>query len=245
MDKGIGFNRTVLRSWLDATAALCAETDDIEELRERLEPVVGQRLTGDEAQRKTIDVLVNIWLKTRETARDLRDHAVEWFHRSPVVEDRLWLHYGLSLLAYPFFRECVATVGRFSRLEGAVTTRMVKDRIAAEMGHLGSLDRSVQRVVASLRDWGVLDETPERYVYEPRRQAFAASSSELEAWLLACALHAHPAEELPFADLLRLNELFPFRFALRVNTLRTDPRFDVQRQGPGWEMVRLTRSGLR
>jgi hypothetical protein len=36
----------------------------------------------------------------------------------------------------------------------------------------------------------------------------------LEAWLLAIALSVHPAEELPFADLLRLPELFPFRFAI-------------------------------
>jgi hypothetical protein len=61
----------------------------------------------------------------------------------------------------------------------------------------------------------------------------------LEAWLLACALHAHPAEELPFADLVRLPELFPFRFTVTVDALRQRPRFDVQRQGPGWEMVRV------
>jgi hypothetical protein len=111
--------------------------------------------------------------------------------------------------------------------------------MVAELGHLGSLDRSVERVVASLRDWDILAETDERYLYEPRRRAFDASSTELEAWLVACALHAHPAEELPFADLLRLPELFPFRFTLTANALRQHPRFDVQRQGPGWEMVRL------
>ncbi len=245
MDKGIGFNRTVFRSWLDATAALCAETDDIGELRARLEPVVGQHLSGDEAKRKTIDILINIWVKTRETVPGLRQEAVDRFHGSPVVGDRLWLHYGLCLVAYSFFRQCATTVGRISKLGGTITTRMVKDRIAGELGHLGSLDRAVERVVASLRDWDVLSETADRFVYEPRRQAFGASSAELEAWLLACALQAHPNEELPFADLLHLPELFPFRFTIRLNGLRTDARFGVQRQGPGWEMVRLVPSGLR
>lgn len=242
MDKGIGFNRTVFRSWLDATAAFCAETDDAEEIRARLEPVVGQHLTGDEAIRKTIDVLLNIWLNTRDTAPGLRREAVDWFQMSPVVGDRIWLHYGLALLAYDFFRQCAATVGRFGRLGGGVTTGRVKDRVAAELGHLGSLDRAVERVVASLRDWDVLVETEERYVYEPQRRAFSASGIELEAWLLACALRAHPAEELPFADLIRLAELFPFRFTITATDLRADGRFDVQRQGPGWEMVGV--SGL-
>jgi hypothetical protein len=130
-------------------------------------------------------------------------------------------------------------VGRFGRIEGEVTTRMVKKRMVAERGHLGSLERSVERVVASLRDWDVLAETEERYVYAPQMRVFPASSAELEAWLLACAIHAHPAEELPFADLLRLPELFPFRFTLTVDVLRLHPRFAVHRQGPGWEMVRV------
>jgi hypothetical protein len=237
MDKGIGFNRNITLPWLDAAAAFCAETDDPAELRARLEPVVGQDLQGVEAGRKTIDILINIWLKSSEVAPELRAGAVAWFQATPVPADRLWLHYGLTLLYYPFFRECTAAIGQFSRLEGTITNKMVKQRLVAEMGHLGSLDRAAQRVVASLRDWGVLTESGQRHAYAPRRQAFCASSADLEAWLLACALHAHPANELPFADLLRLPELFPFRFTLAVDDLRAHPRFAVQRQGAGWDMV--------
>lgn len=63
----------------------------------------------------------------------------------------------------------------------------------------------------------------------------------LEEWLLAVALTAHPADELPFADLVRLPELFPFRFGLNVDQLRRSPRFDVYRQGSGWDAVALRR----
>ena len=60
---------------------------------------------------------------------------------------------------------------------------------------------------------------------------------------MACTLCAHPAQELPFADLLRLPELCPFRFVLTVDQLRADPRFVVQRQGAGWEAVRMASRG--
>ena len=104
---------------------------------------------------------------------------------------------------------------------------------------LGSLEKAVERIMFSLRDWNILNETDQRYTYAPQRQVFSASNHDLEAWLLACALHAHPAEELPFADLLHLPELFSFRFTLSVDHLRAQPRFAVQRQGAGWDMVRL------
>lgn len=239
IDKDIGFSRTIQRTWLDAAAAFCAELNDPAEIRARLEPVVGEHLRGVEARRKTIDVLLAIWLKSRETSPTLYDWAVDWFRQAQVPADRLWLHYGLSLLTYSFFRECAIAIGQFSRYEDAVTNKMLKQRLISERGHLGALDRSAERIVASLRDWGVLHDSAQRYAYAPARQAFVASSIDLEAWLLACALLAHPAEELPFADLLRLPELFPFRFTLGVDDLRRHPWFGVQRQGIGWEMVRV------
>ena len=239
MDKGIGFNRNIYLPWLDAAAAFSAETDDPTEMRARLEPAVGQDVKGLEARRKTIDILINIWLKIAHVAPDLRAEAVIWFQTTPVTDDRLWLHYGLTLLYYPFFRECLAAIGQFGRYEDTITNRMVKQRMAAERGHLGSLDRSVERVVASLRNWGVLTESDQRFAYTPQRQALSASSTDLEAWMLACALSAHPAEELPFADLLHLPELFPFCFTVGAGDLRQRPRFSVHRQGGGWDMVRL------
>ena len=245
MNKGIGFNRNIYLPWLDAAAAFCAETDDPAEIRARLEPVVGQDVKGVEARRKTIDILINIWLKSREVAPDLRAEAVTWFQTTPVTDDRLWLHYGLALLYYPFFRECAAIIGQFSRYEGALTNKMIKQRLVAERGHLGSLDRAEQCVVASLRNWGILTETDQRHAYAPQRQALTASSTDLEAWLLACALRAHPAEEFPFADLLHLPELFPFRFTLTVDHLRAHPWFVVQRQGAGWDMVRVVSTRRR
>jgi hypothetical protein len=245
INKGIGFNRTIYLAWLDATAAFCAETDDPAEIRARLEPVVGQHLQGVDARRKTIDVLINIWLRSRDVAPDLRAEAVSWFQTTPVIEDRLWLHYGLTLVYYPFFRECTAVIGQFGRYEATITNRMVKQRLVAERGHLGSLDRAAERVVASLRNWGILTESEQRHAYVPKRQGFSASSTDLEAWLLACALRAHPAEELPFADLLHLPELFPFRFTLAVDHLRAQPWFEVQRQGAGWDMVRVVSASMR
>jgi hypothetical protein len=242
MDKGIGFNRNIDFSWLDTTAAFCAETSDPAELRARLVPVVAQDRKGVDAVRKTVDILINIWLKSGSVAPELRAVAVTYFQAASSPGDRLWLHYGLTLLYYPFFRECVVAIGQFGRQENAITTAMVKQRLVASMGHLGSLNRSVERVIASLRNWEILTHTDQRNAYAPRRQAFMASNVDLEAWLLACALRAHPAEELIFTDLLHLPELFPFRFMVSVDRLRSHPWFAVQRQGTRWDMVRIAQA---
>jgi hypothetical protein len=239
MDKGIGFNRNIYLAWLDAAAAFRAESDDPAEIRARLEPVVEQRIRSAVNRRKAIDILINIWVKSGEIEPALYEDAVARHLEMQNPGDRIWFHYGLTTVYYAFFREVTVAIGQIGRTRERIKPAMVKQRLASARGQLGSLEKAVERIMFSLRDWGILAASEERYAVVPRQRAFAASDPGLEAWLLACALHAHPAEELPFADLLRLPELFPFRFTLGVGYLREHSRFSVQRQGSGWDMVRL------
>ena len=237
-DKAIGFNRHVFLAWLDEAAALCSAGYHPAEIRARLEAILAVDTQGVETRRKAIDILLNTWLRTRDTVPTLWGDAAERFENSPASE-RIWLHYGLTLVAYPFVRDCLRIIGQFDRAGSAFTKIMLRDRLIAQRGQLGSLERSLRYVLASLRQWGVVAETEHKHIYQANSHSFSTGQTGLELWLLACALQAHPAEEIPFADLLRLPELFPFRITVGIDPLRTDARFRVQRQGSGWEMVRL------
>ena len=236
MQKQLGFRRNINLSWLDATAALCSETSDPKQLRARLDPIVAEQVQSYENRQAAITILLNIWLKTGEQLPELRNHAVALFAQSNSATDRVWLHYGLSLLAYPFFRQSMVSIGQLTRYSNGVTPKAIKQRIISEIGQLGGLDKAVDRLLYSLRNWGLLGDTAQRYTYAP--QLTMATHATLECWLLEAALTAHPAQDVPFADLLRLPELFPFRFTVNIDDLRRTERFEVQRQGMGWDMVR-------
>jgi len=239
MDKGVGFIRNIKLDWLDAAAAYAPGVADARELRERLEPVVAADRQGREAVRKSLDILVAIWFKSRELAPDLYAQALAVTQTSQAPADRLWLHYGLTSLTYPFFRNCAGVIGQLARAEETITRRMVVERLTAELGALGSLERATQRVMASMQDWGLLLPTSHRHAYAPLYRALTTESAALEAWLLACVLRAEPDRAFPFADLVRLPALFPFRLTITAGQLRRLPGFDVQRQGVDLDMVRL------
>lgn len=241
MDKGIGFRRNIYLAWLDAAAAFRLETEAPEVLRARLDSVVGERIKSSPNRRMAIDTLLNIWVNSRDASPMLYDEAVERLALAFEPEARLWLHYGLVLLAYPFFREAAAVIGQLGRQGSLVSSGEVKRRLIASRGELGSLDKAAERVVFSLRDWGMLVGASKRYHYAVRERWLETGDVGLQAWLLACALTAHPAEELPYLDLVRLPELFPFRISLGLDALRASRHFAVSRQGGGWEAVRLRR----
>lgn len=238
MDKGIGFSRTILLDWLDATASMCIQSVDPINIRQQLASTISGTVNGVEAQRKTIDVLSAVWVKTEATAPQIRKQALELFPKLSSSDERMWLHYGMTLVYYPFFRKCVAAIGQISRTEEIITRKKIKDRIAGDYGHLGALDRSVERLMASLSDWGVLANTDQEKNYRIVLRSFS-SSENLQTWLLSCALFAHPSDALPFDDLIHLPELYPFKFTVGVDNIRRDPRFEIQRQGGGLIMARL------
>ncbi len=239
MDKGIGFNRNIKLEWLDATAAFCAEIDEGAAVRGRLQPIIHSEISAENT-RKIIDILLNIWFKSRYERPALWHAAIKTFQETTTLSDRIWLHYGMTMTAYPFFWQAVTTIGQLSRYEEMITTAVVKQALFAELGQLGSVDAAVSRVIFSLRDWGILAAGEQRNEYALEYRAFITGKPELERWLLLCALYAHTAEQIPFADLLHLPALFPFKFTVSVQDLRQAAGFDIERQGGGSDMVRLS-----
>jgi len=236
LDKNIGFNRNVKLDWLDAIASYVSETGDQAEIRKRLEAIMPD-VEGVETKRKNIDILVNIWLKSKDVSPGLHEEAKELFKGIIIPTDRIWLHYGLTLIYYPYFREIAMLVGQISRYEDEFTKIMVKEKLISSRGELGSLERSLRYVLSSMKDWGVLSEGKNQYSYIANRRKFQTDNQNLQAWLLACSLFAHPASQLPFEDLLRLPELFPFQFNIILDMLRSTSKFSVYRQGSGLNMV--------
>ena len=239
MDKDIGFNRNIKLDWLNATASFCAETDDPGEIRQRLEGVLSHDRSGTEAIRKSIDILINIWHKNKEEYPAITEFAVKHFKETFNPSDRVWLHFGLTSLYYSFFRETASVIGRLSKRGSLITNKEVIKQLVSERGHLGSLERSAQRIVSSLRDWDVLFESDQSFTYRSRYRELETESQELQAWLLQCAFIGKHVEQIPFEDLIRLPELFPFNITVGLDYIRKFTPFSVYRAGGGINIIEL------
>jgi hypothetical protein len=201
----------------------------------RLHRQLESKVAGTEARRKTITVLLRIWVNVPEKDGRLRDEALYLATRvSP--EERLWLHWGMSLLAYPFFRGVAATVGQLSRLQGAFSQSQVQRRMIENWGQRTTLQRAVRRLLRTFVDWNVLRETNVRGSYDvaPPRQT---ENRALALWFLDCALRAHEAEQVSLRELGQLAYAFPFDLLPFVSDVRRSDRFEITRQGLDLEMV--------
>lgn len=244
MQKQIGFGRNIYRPWLDAAGDFRTMTDDPALIRQKLDTIVASQVTSAHNRRLAIDILVNIWVKSGDRHPAIHDEALALYQKTATNADRVWLHFGLTLLTYPLFRDAATIIGQLSQYGKGITPGDLKQRLIAKYGQLGGLDKAAERMLASLRDWGLLVPTERRYVYLPQWRALATPNCSQQQWLLGAALAANPAEELSFPDLVNLPELFPFHFTLTVDDMRRSARFEVHRQGITFDMVRLRESEI-
>jgi len=230
----IGFDRRIELDWLDATVGQMLQQSDPAAIRAHLLTALAPDIRGAEAREKTALVLMRIWV-TPQQAPHLRDEALRLVPNL-LPGERLWLHWGLSLLAFPFFRDVVATVGRLLRLQGQCSVGQVTDRMVAAWGERTTLVRATQRVLRSCVAWGTLVAgTPTGTYHAGTPQQ--TGTAPLRDWFLEAALRAHDTEGVLAEELPRLPEIYPFAPQIQPYELTRMERFEVQQQGSGARLV--------
>ena len=156
-------------------------------------------------------------------------------------DDRLILHWGMVLLAYPLFGQVAGAAGRLLRLQGSFRLAQLNSRIAAQWGHRSTLDTAVPRIVYSLLDWQALVGTEQPGVYQAGQPISATDPATLR-WLLEASMTANGSDR-PLSDLLRAVELFPFDVAVGASQVTQSPRLQVYQQGQEMTMVHALTDG--
>ncbi len=252
----IGFDRQLTLPWLDLTAGLLQEGLDQQKLRHILLTRLADEISGPEARKKTTSVLTRIWARVPPPYQALQSEALTLL---PLVlaEERLWLHWGMTMLAYPFFCDVASTVGRLLHLQGEFESRQVRRRMHERWGQRTTLDRAIRRVLQTFIAWDVIQQTnsqhhlyqatPARHTANPAHstssEVLSSSEQALALWFMACVIHSvrqstgQHDRQLPLAELIQSPATFPFDLTPHAATLRRSNRFEVSRQGLDLEMV--------
>ena len=237
MRKVVGISLKIKRKWLDSTLDRLTKTTDEADLRSFLDKQLKDELPGNEGRAKTAGIVLRIWSSVPPQRLALRDRAVAMLRHIP-GQERIWLHWGMTALAYPFFRDTAEVVGRLLALQDDFTTTQVRNRIITSWGDRATSRDAAQYLLNTLVDWEVLRATKQKGQFLLARK-LTASTPELQLWLLEALLAASAADEIEAQQLLRLPESFPFTIGVGVADLRRHEGFNIHRQGLDMDMVAL------
>ncbi len=238
----VGISQKIKRAWVDAVLDRLVETTDERELRRFIDAELQSELPGKASRAKRVGMISSIWASIPRERMDLRDRAVEMLPRIS-GQERIWLHWGMTVMAYPFFRDVAEVVGRLLALQDDFTTAQVQARTYTSWGDRVTTKRAAKYLLNTLVDWGVLRSTKAKAHFLLARK-MTASTPELELWLLEALLTASAVDEIEAQQLLRLPESFPFSISLGIADLRRNEAFNIHRQGLDLDMVAVCKAKL-
>ena len=239
----IGFSQRIQLDWLEHTAAIVLAGQTREQIEMTLQERLHDKLSiGGTAQRgnreKAITILLKIWVSVPTWLQPLRDDGLGHLRRLPHA-DHIAVHWGMTMAAYPFFGAVAETVGRLMRLQGTCAAAQVQRRIREHLGERETVARAARRILRCFVDWGVLQETQEKGVYQAS-PARPVQDKQLAAWLIEAVLLAQSTDTSVLQRLLQTPALFPFRIPrLYAADLEGQGRVETFRQGLDEDMVAL------
>jgi len=115
------------------------------------------RYEDKDSRAKASGIILRIWCGIPHERVALRDTAVALLPRIP-GQERIWLHWGMTTLAYPFFRDIAEIVGRLLTFQNDLKTAQVQGLALTTWGDRTTSREAAQKLITSLVDWGVLRE---------------------------------------------------------------------------------------
>jgi hypothetical protein len=190
----IGIDRKIRRAWLDALLDHMAQMTEQEQLRSVLDARLKDELPGHASRAKSLGITLRIWSGIPANRMPLRSRALALL---PTIsgQERIWLHWGMTSLAYPFFRDAVEVVGRLLTLQDDFTSAQVQERLLKKWGDRATTKEAAQKLLHTLVDWEVLRSTKIKghFLLVAR---MSSASPALQLWLLESLLAAGPTEEV-------------------------------------------------
>jgi hypothetical protein len=175
-------------------------------------------LPSGASRRKSCSILMKIWVRLPERSMGLRERALQLL---PQIsgQDRVWLHWGMTARAYPFFRDTAEVIGRLLALQDDFRGVGVQSRLTGAWGDRVTTKLAAGHLLRMLLDWDVL-RTKSKSGQFLQVQKLTTGNRELQLWLLEALLGASAAEEIEAQQLLRLPESFTIIFLIGSGELR-------------------------
>ena len=240
----IGFSQRIRLEWFEQTANLTLAGNDKATINDSLQDLLQDKVSvGGRSVRgnreKVITILLKTWLTVPRELEKLRDEGLEILQGLP-HKDRIAVHWGMTLAAYPFWGAVAAHTGRLLRLQGTATAAHVQRRVKEDYGERETASRATRRVLRSFIDWGVLKETGDKGVYGQGDQ-YPVEDPRLIGWMVEASLRARVNESASIKDLLDSASIFPFRLAhiSAEHVASLTPRLNILRHSLDDDLVML------
>lgn len=237
----VGIKGKITLGWLNKTADLALAGYDKKTITQVLNEFLAEELSVGNNVRfgsrgKTISILEKTWVQGDNVSENLRKRGLVFYEKCPAKE-RIILHWGATMAAYPFLATVALHTGRLLKLQGTAGAKQVQRRIREQYGESENVSRATRHVLRNFIEWGVLLDSGNTGVYLPGG-LHSIKKPELICWLIECLLSTTEASSMLYKAAIDSPALFPFKINLiSANMLAKHGNIQVFKSGLEDEII--------
>lgn len=210
MAKPIGFDQKVLLHHLDFTANEARRLER-KEMYEVLDNYLRADIQGTKSRKNAITMLMKIWYLVEKDHISIREKALGMF---PFLkqEERVLLHWCMTILAYPFFYDLVREMGLHLRMQNMVPSQVLGRKMKSLFGERRRVEVATSAILTSIKSWGITE--PNKKGSYSLNKKIEVHSPELKQLLADVLLITTDGHILPIGIMNNNPIFFPFEYYL-------------------------------
>ena len=152
--KPVGFDQKIQFQYLDFLANALGTSKPIK-LYEVLDDKLLGIIKGTMSRKHVITILMKIWVGVEAEAEFIRDSILKEYPYLSSDEKRC-VHYCLTCIAYPFYREQMNYLGKYLKMADTVKSKMLVSQMNSLYGDRRRVEVASSAVFSSSKDWGII-----------------------------------------------------------------------------------------
>lgn len=234
MNKAVGFDQKIQLSHLDITAQELRYTEK-KDMYAKLDEYLRSDIKGDKSRKNAITILMKIWCMVDPDYEELQGEALQTFPQASTPE-KILLHWGMTLLAYPFFKSVIEEMGNLLKLQNEVSSQQLGRRIKLLYGDRHRVEVALSAVLISLKSWGVIEQGEKKIYTLPGK--IIIDDVFLKNWIIEVLLRISEYNIMPLDMLTSQTSFFPFEYKVSIADIDSD-KIKIERQGLDQVMLSL------
>lgn len=234
MSKPVGFDQKIQLKHLNYTAEELRFTER-NDMYVKLDDFLNEDIGGYKSRKNAITMLMKIWCLVQQDHQELQKTALGLFPQAS-QEEKLLLHWGMSLLAYPFFKAVAEEMGNFLKLQSEVPSQQLGRQIKLLYGDRRRVEVALGAVLGSLKAWEVVQRGKGNIYTLPSR--VEVEDVRLKNWLAEVTLRVSEYKSMPLTMMTSQNVFFPFNYKMSIAEIDTK-KMTIDRQGVDVFMISL------
>ena len=218
MTKAVGFDQKIYLDHLDKTASLLRHHIADEKIMYNLLDghLIGT-IKGDKSRKNAITMLMKTWNFVDDSIIDLRNSALEEYPYLTQVEKK-FIHYCLACLAYPFFSEQVAYIGKQFKQADIIYSRTVLAHMKDFYGERRRVEVATGAVFSSIKEWEIVTMLKAGQ-YEANKIEISMYNPLILSFLIEVLLKYYDASSLTLETVNNSAIFFPFDYHVGIGDL--------------------------